>query len=43
MDLQLLEIKEVNSGACIGGEDWMDCSEGSSIVSYNPSTVKKIS
>tara|TARA_Y100000814_G_scaffold280395_1_gene243763 strand:- start:428 stop:1942 length:1515 start_codon:yes stop_codon:yes gene_type:complete len=43
MDLQSLGIKEVNSGACIGGEDWMDCSEGSSIVSYNPSTGKKIS
>ena len=43
MDLQSLGIKEVNSGACIGGEDWMDCSEGSSITSYNPSTGKEIS
>ena len=43
MDLQSLGIKEVNSGACIGGEGWMDCSTGKSITSFNPSTGKEIS
>jgi aldehyde dehydrogenase (NAD+) len=43
MDLGILGIKEMNSGACIGGEEWIDCSENNTITSFNPSLGKEIS
>ncbi len=43
MDLQLLGIKEINSGACVGGEEWMDCSANNTIASFNPSLGEEIS
>ena len=43
MDLKSLGIKQINSGACVGGKDWIDCSANSSVASFNPSTGEKIS
>ena len=43
MDLQSLGIKDINSGACVGGDSWMDCSQSNLITSFNPSTGKEIS
>ena len=43
MNLESLGIKNKNSGACIGGKDWFDCSQNESIKSYNPSTGNQIS
>jgi len=43
MDLGPLGIKEINSGACVGGEKWMDCSKNNTIASFNPSLGKEIS
>ena len=43
MNLESLGIKEMNSGACIGGREWIDCSSNQSIFTFNPSTGSKIS
>ena len=34
--LEKLGIKEVNSGACSGPEDWYEDPQSEEIVSYNP-------
>ncbi len=36
--LKKLSIKEVNPGACFGPDGWIEDSEGSQLVSYNPAT-----
>ena len=43
MDLKRLGIEKINSGACIGGQEWIDCSNNSAITSFNPATGNKIS
>ena len=43
MNLELLGIDKVNSGACIGGKDWIDCSNNDVVTSYNPSNGAEIS
>ena len=43
MDLKSLGINELNNGACIGGRDWIDCSNNDSLISYNPTNGDKIS
>ena len=43
MDLKSLGINEFNNGACIGGRDWIDCSNNDSLISYNPTNGDKIS
>ena len=40
--LKTLNINKINSGACIGGEDWIDTSGGIENVSYNPATEEPI-
>ena len=43
MDLKSLGINKLNSGACIGGKDWVDCSKNKAIPSFSPSSGEKIS
>ena len=43
MDLKKIGIDNISSGACIGGEKWMDCSNNDIITSFNPTTGNKIS
>ena len=43
MNLESLGISKVNSGACIGGQDWIDCSKNDTVISYNPSNGSEIS
>ena len=43
MDLELLGIGKINSGACIGGKGWIDCSGNDIIASCNPSNGTEIS
>ena len=43
MDLKKLGLENTNSGACIGGKDWIDCSSNQVISSIDPSTENKIS
>ena len=40
--LEKLNIKEVNSGACAGPDDWYEDPAGEEIVSYNPTTGEPI-
>ncbi len=40
--LKTLNINKINSGACVGGEDWIDTSGGIENVSYNPATEEPI-
>ena len=42
MDLKKLGLGSSNSGACIGGRDWIDCSANEMISSIDPSTENKI-
>ena len=43
MDLKKLGISDINSGACIGGRDWIDCSDNNKIGSLNPTNGEVIS
>ena len=43
MNLESLGINKVNSGACIGGREWIDCSNNGTVTSYNPSNGDEIS
>jgi len=43
MNLESLGIKDKNSGACIGGKNWINCNNNKSITSFNPNTGEKIS
>ena len=43
MDLKKLGIESINSGACIGGKEWMDCSGRGLITSINPANGESIS
>ena len=43
MDLDSLRISSINSGACIGGKDWIDCKNNKVISSINPSSATEIS
>ena len=43
MDLKKLGIEDINSGACIGGQKWMDCSNNNKISSLNPTNGELIS
>ena len=43
MDLRKLGIEDINSGACIGGQKWMDCSNNNKISSLNPTSGEVIS
>ena len=43
MNLESLGINKINSGACIGGRDWIDCSNNSTATSHNPSNGSEIS
>jgi aldehyde dehydrogenase (NAD+) len=36
--LEILHIKDVNPGACIGPKGWIEDSKGKELVSYNPAT-----
>ncbi len=40
--LDKLGIKEVNPGACIGPDGWLDDPQGKKVISYNPSTGEEI-
>jgi aldehyde dehydrogenase (NAD+) len=40
--LEKLQIKELNSGACSGPDDWYEDTEGPELVSYNPADGKPI-
>ena len=40
--LKSLGIKQLNSGACIGGNDWINQSNHDTITSYNPSNGKEL-
>lgn len=40
--LEKLQIKDVNSGACAGPDEWYDDLSGEEIVSYNPATGKPL-
>ncbi len=40
--LEKLQIKEVNSGACAGPDDWYEDPEAEEVVSYNPATRETI-
>jgi aldehyde dehydrogenase (NAD+) len=40
--LDKLNIKKTNYGACIGGEDWLDTSNGNKNSSINPATEETI-
>ena len=42
MNLESLGIRDINSGACIGGKDWISCSQNKSISTFNPSNGDKI-
>ena len=43
MDLDSLRISSINSGACIGGKEWIDCKNNKVISSINPSSATEIS
>ncbi|MAV64582.1 MAG: aldehyde dehydrogenase family protein [Candidatus Marinimicrobia bacterium] len=43
MNLESLGIKKINSGACIGGKKWIDCSKNKSFTSYSPGSLDRIS
>ncbi|OUW60248.1 MAG: aldehyde dehydrogenase family protein [bacterium TMED198] len=40
--LKDLGIKEVNSGACVGGDGWIDQNSNETITSYDPSTGQEL-
>ncbi|MCK4557990.1 MAG: aldehyde dehydrogenase family protein, partial [Candidatus Aminicenantes bacterium] len=40
--LEKLNIREVNIGACSGGEAWFEDPQGQELVSYNPATGEPI-
>ncbi len=40
--LNKLNIKKTNFGACVGGEDWLDTSNGNKNSSINPASNKEI-
>ncbi len=42
MNLESLGIRDINSGACIGGKDWISCNQNKSISTFNPSNGDKI-
>ncbi len=43
MNLDSLKINSINSGACIGGGEWLDCKNNKVISSINPSSGNEIS
>ena len=43
MDLNSIGISSINSGACIGGKEWIDCKNNKVISSINPSSATEIS
>jgi aldehyde dehydrogenase (NAD+) len=40
--LEKLHIREVNAGACTGPDGWIEDPRGTELVSYNPTTGKRI-
>jgi len=40
--LKKLNIMDINLGACIGPDAWIEDSKGKELVSYNPTTGEKI-
>ena len=40
--LKILNIKEINFGACVGGDSWLDTTNGTVNISKNPATGEPI-
>ena len=40
--LKILGIEQENFGACIGGEDWLNTTNGKKLDSFNPATGELI-
>ena len=40
--LEKLQLKAVNAGACTGPDGWLEDSNGTKLVSYNPTTGQPI-